>query len=507
MFSGNTSQINKLILRVLEDGDEYGLEIIKKIEKATNGKTVVKQPSLYSALSRMEKKGWISSFWRDSEIGGRRHYYSLTETGKRELKKIEVEKPVEAQPVIEEIHTEESKPQVIIIEKPVPVKEESKQVEQKPEPIIKTKAAFEQFDPNKSTSNLGKQSFTQQMRAYTEPEDLEEIVPPTPPKTNQEIIEKEYEPLQTNEKERIFENNIDDDVEIIQEHKVNKNEINYKDILGDLDADFRDNDKIEQESSLKSNFIQQAQTPQEPIKQERKQSEFSKQIAEILRSDKKTAQVEEKHVTDLYSQQNKSLMEEINRRYNLDKAPTTKTEQVHKIATNTVGYTHIKQDNITVKPYSKNDSYLDNVKNFVDKNKFNLCRAGVMTIVFFIELILSYFLLRDAGMIYEPHVFLYIFYGVLGFVYLGVMMMLCLKDLDKKVPVKNINWWLNLFYRVMFALIASTFVIAVCLCLGMTAPLDIEFFTLWYIPALMIVDLLISWVVGIIMHACKCFRV
>ena len=80
------SQINKLILQTLQTGDKYGLEIIKDIEESTHGAVVVKQPSLYSALSRMEKKGLISSFWRDSEIGGRRHYYSLTSLGQEEIK-------------------------------------------------------------------------------------------------------------------------------------------------------------------------------------------------------------------------------------------------------------------------------------------------------------------------------------------------------------------------------------------------------------------------------------
>ena len=55
------SQINKVILKSLETGDKYGLEIIKDIADFTNGKVNVKQPTLYSALRRMEKKGYITS--------------------------------------------------------------------------------------------------------------------------------------------------------------------------------------------------------------------------------------------------------------------------------------------------------------------------------------------------------------------------------------------------------------------------------------------------------------
>ena len=74
--------IAKIILSALLDGDKYGYEICKEIERLSNGALVLKQPSLYSSLRRMEESGFISSYWQESEIGGRRHYYSLTEKGK-----------------------------------------------------------------------------------------------------------------------------------------------------------------------------------------------------------------------------------------------------------------------------------------------------------------------------------------------------------------------------------------------------------------------------------------
>ncbi len=75
--------VNDIILESLLNGDKYGYEIIKEVEQKSNGKIVLKQPSLYSSLRRFETKGYISSYWGDSNIGGRRHYYSLTETGKQ----------------------------------------------------------------------------------------------------------------------------------------------------------------------------------------------------------------------------------------------------------------------------------------------------------------------------------------------------------------------------------------------------------------------------------------
>ena len=73
--------VNNTILKTLINGDKYGYEIIKEVEEYSDGKIKLKQPSLYSSLSRFEEKGIVSSYWGDSDIGGRRHYYHLTEAG------------------------------------------------------------------------------------------------------------------------------------------------------------------------------------------------------------------------------------------------------------------------------------------------------------------------------------------------------------------------------------------------------------------------------------------
>lgn len=78
-------KLSSIILSTLSDGDKYGFEIISEIEKQTCGAVVIKQPSLYSSLKRMEDQDLISSYWMDSEIGGRRHYYRLTDYGRKQL--------------------------------------------------------------------------------------------------------------------------------------------------------------------------------------------------------------------------------------------------------------------------------------------------------------------------------------------------------------------------------------------------------------------------------------
>ena len=77
--------LNLLILKSISKSEKYGLEIIDDIAQETNNQVVVKQPSLYSGLRRLEQRGLITSRWEDSDIGGRRHYYSITNLGRTEL--------------------------------------------------------------------------------------------------------------------------------------------------------------------------------------------------------------------------------------------------------------------------------------------------------------------------------------------------------------------------------------------------------------------------------------
>ena len=74
--------INTIILRSLYDGDKYGYAIIAEIERKSHKQYQLKQPSLYSALKRLEREGYVTSYWGGSVSGGRRKYFSLTDAGK-----------------------------------------------------------------------------------------------------------------------------------------------------------------------------------------------------------------------------------------------------------------------------------------------------------------------------------------------------------------------------------------------------------------------------------------
>ena len=80
-----TADLIPLILLELNTGDKYGFELTKAIEAKSNGAIIIKQPTLYTLLKKLEKSKFISSYWLDSHIGGKRHYYKLTENGKLQV--------------------------------------------------------------------------------------------------------------------------------------------------------------------------------------------------------------------------------------------------------------------------------------------------------------------------------------------------------------------------------------------------------------------------------------
>lgn len=81
------SHVDTIILRTLQNKDSYPYEILREIEELSSGKYVLKQATLYSCMKRLEKIGYINSYWGTESEGGRRRYYSLTELGKDYLKR------------------------------------------------------------------------------------------------------------------------------------------------------------------------------------------------------------------------------------------------------------------------------------------------------------------------------------------------------------------------------------------------------------------------------------
>ena len=89
MFDGSRDlprgTLELMILKVLSLEPMHGWGVIRRIQHLSQGVYQVNQGSLYPALQRLKKKGWIRSEWRVTENSRRAKYYTLTDSGKEML--------------------------------------------------------------------------------------------------------------------------------------------------------------------------------------------------------------------------------------------------------------------------------------------------------------------------------------------------------------------------------------------------------------------------------------
>src|SRR3989442_1571152 len=79
--------LDLLILKTVALRPMHGWAIAQRIKQLSNEVLQVQQGSLYPALHRLEKKGWIQAEWGKSDNNRRAKYYSLTKAGRRQLER------------------------------------------------------------------------------------------------------------------------------------------------------------------------------------------------------------------------------------------------------------------------------------------------------------------------------------------------------------------------------------------------------------------------------------
>jgi transcriptional regulator len=82
-LSGST--LNFLILKALDSGAQHGYGIARWVEAVTEDALCLEEGSLYPALHRLEKEGWLESRWGRSENNRSAKFYRLTARGRRQL--------------------------------------------------------------------------------------------------------------------------------------------------------------------------------------------------------------------------------------------------------------------------------------------------------------------------------------------------------------------------------------------------------------------------------------
>jgi len=81
--------LDLLILRTLSLGRQHGWAISERVQQISDDVLRIQQGSLYPALHRLERRGWIKAEWGTSDNNRRAKYYELTKSG---FKQLEAEK-------------------------------------------------------------------------------------------------------------------------------------------------------------------------------------------------------------------------------------------------------------------------------------------------------------------------------------------------------------------------------------------------------------------------------
>jgi transcriptional regulator len=77
--------LDMLVLHTLTLGSLHGYAIAQHLEKLSRSVLQVEQGSLYPALERLQRKGWVTSKWGQSPTGRRARYYKITASGQKQL--------------------------------------------------------------------------------------------------------------------------------------------------------------------------------------------------------------------------------------------------------------------------------------------------------------------------------------------------------------------------------------------------------------------------------------
>ena len=77
--------LDVVVLKALMFGPRHGYEVARWVRTTTDGELRVDDGALYTALHRLQKRGWLKAEWGVTERNRRAKYYALTPAGRRQL--------------------------------------------------------------------------------------------------------------------------------------------------------------------------------------------------------------------------------------------------------------------------------------------------------------------------------------------------------------------------------------------------------------------------------------
>lgn len=457
-------KLSSIILSALSQGDKYGFEIISEIEKQTNGMVVIKQPSLYSSLKRMEDQDLISSYWMDSEIGGRRHYYRLTDYGKKQLDQWKSDFDITAafcdaqKPIVE---TKQNEPTFLQQENLFDIQNE-KQEEEKPQPkpfeddaVLLKNDSFIQYNLFEQPAGVTQPNFDSPLQEQKVENNNIQQKPLAHSPAHIEEKPKEEKPYDIFAELDLFRNSNKSFAGSMTNSKPKEDYHlgTLKSFMGDSFAmQELDNSLISNQSTHDEDEMEDIEN--EMLDKEEEKPSFvpsqptdadAKLITERYSEDElpKVKKIDPP-VIDVFAQSKKtevkfetkpnSYDEKIGELYNKNNQNATAEEITPLTISN---YTNLKkyfdEQKIMFRTYTKSDENKTTQTSLVSDYKFSLIRLGLTFLSLVLSLVISFVCIKNLSYIPSAALALYIVPPILYLIYAGFVLIDKSKNKDRKV--------------------------------------------------------------------------
>lgn len=456
-------KLSSIILSALSQGDKYGFEIISEIEKQTNGMVVIKQPSLYSSLKRMEDQDLISSYWMDSEIGGRRHYYRLTDYGKKQLEQWKSDFDITAafcdaqKPTTE---TKQNEPTFLQQENLFDIQNE-KQEEEKPQPkpfeddaVLLKNDSFIQYNLFEQPAGVTQPNFDSPRQEQKVENNNIQQKPLAHSPAHIEEKPKEEKPYDIFAELDLFRNSNKSFAGSMTNSKPKED---YH--LGTLKSFMGDSFAMQElDNSLISNQSTHDEDEMEDIENEMPDKEEKPSFVLSQPTDADAKLITERYseeelpkvkkidppVIDVFAQSKKtevkfetkpnSYDEKIGELYNKNNQNATAEEITPLTISN---YTNLKkyfdEQKIMFRTYTKSDENKTTQTSLVSDYKFSLIRLGLTFLSLILSLVISFVCIKNLSYIPSAALALYIVPPILYLIYAGFVLIDKSKNKDRKV--------------------------------------------------------------------------
>ncbi len=514
--------ISQIIITALSSGSKYGYEICKEIERLSNGVLILKQPSLYSSLRRMEEQDLIKSYWQDSEIGGKRHYYSLTEKGQvifnENKDKWEMKDLINNLPLNEfDFETNEknlydsNSTQVVNQENLFNLVKKNNDVEliNESEKINEENNSFVQFDLFDQNINFIKEdSKTSNMvetysNKYENLDNHQQEIEPDKgtildetqkiePITRSSIFGKQDNIISIVENNKTQNENIISNDEPINKNTTNEKELELNNVPSEEENIYNDNINNKTNSENDDYIIKYDSSKivwENPAIQEDEvkfsTNDYKSVIGKLYNNSK---------LPDPYEENKFYTFKEIFPSANIKKQKAKEKSQSeidsfveqNYINNNTESMEKLNKQftsqgiKIRIHDNTKNKN---NLRLYSDVNKLNMVTSWFVSAIMLLEIIFCYIILKNSDYIVKGQTLVYFLGGSLAISLSIVATLENLFDRFKLVILKN-DFKKDFTKRFLIFVFLSITVFAVCLLCGMQSLAQVEFFSYWLVPIL-----------------------